>query len=122
MLDGVSLVILLSASWDETLTALLATLSNDITTGLGAHAGTEAVLVFTRSLRWLEGPFHDACRLGKIVLKSSTAARVGPGDAKGVDMLSTPVPLSIGRYLAAIDKSFDVFGDAEKAIAVGGVS
>ena len=121
MLNRVALVIVLSAAWDEALTAFLATLTNDVATGLGAHAGTETVLVLTRSLGWLKGPFHDACRLGKVVLRSADTAGFGPGGAQGVGMLSTPIPLSIGRYLAAIDELLDVIGDPEEAIPVGAV-
>jgi hypothetical protein len=117
----VALVVVLSAAWDEALSAFLATLANDVATGLGAHAGTETVLVLTRSLGWLKGPFHDACRLGKVVLRSADTARLGPGGAQGVGMLSTPIPLSIGRYLAAIDELLDVVSDSEEAIPVGAI-
>ena len=121
MLNRVALVIILRAAWNQALASFLATFANDVPAGLGAHACTETVLVLTRSLGWLKGPFHDACRLGKVVLMSTNATEGSPGGAQGVGMLSTPFPLSIGRYLTAIDEFLDVICDSEEAIPVRAV-
>lgn len=58
VLDGVTLVVDLCTLGDETLAAFLAAALDQVTTGFGGHAGTEAVLAFAGTLRWLIGPFH----------------------------------------------------------------
>ena len=49
VLNRVALVLKLCTLGNETLTAFLAAALDDVTTGLGRHAGAEAVLVFART-------------------------------------------------------------------------
>lgn len=49
VLDGVTLVLDLSTLGNEALTTLLTTALDDVTTGFGGHAGTEAVLILART-------------------------------------------------------------------------
>ena len=58
MLDGVALVLNLCTLGYQTLTSLLPTATDDLTTISGLHPGAEAVLVLAASLRWLVGAFH----------------------------------------------------------------
>jgi hypothetical protein len=58
VLDGVTLVVDLCTLGDEALAAFLAAALDQVTTGFGGHTGTEAVLAFAGTLRWLIGPFH----------------------------------------------------------------
>ncbi len=60
VLDGVALVMGLNAFGDEAFAAFLAAAAQDVTAGLGGHAGTETKLVFPGALGRLVGAFaHD---------------------------------------------------------------
>jgi hypothetical protein len=46
------------AFWQQTFAAALPSARKDRATTFGAHPGTETVLTFACSLRWLVSPFH----------------------------------------------------------------
>jgi len=46
------------AFWQQTFAAALPPARKDRATTFGAHPGTETVLTFACSLRWLVSPFH----------------------------------------------------------------
>jgi len=48
----------LDAFWQQTFAAALPPARKDRATAFGPHPGTETVLTFACSLRWLVSPFH----------------------------------------------------------------
>jgi hypothetical protein len=67
MLRRVTLVWKLGTFRNETLTTFLTPTFDDIAPSFGAHACTEAMLAFARSLGGLKGPFHGVWNLGNCV-------------------------------------------------------
>jgi hypothetical protein len=72
VLDSVTLVVDLRSLGNEALTPFLAAALDQVTTGFCCHAGTEAVLAFAGTLRWLIGPFH-LFRLKNVLLLKNAA-------------------------------------------------
>jgi hypothetical protein len=55
-------VVTLNAFWQQTLSPALAATGKCGATALCAHSRAEAVLTFSRSLRWLVSSFHKTSR------------------------------------------------------------